>query len=261
MVSLSLMSDTQIEEMNSGNAIYLAPDGFNWSNYSQASESGYWAALGYTSANVFISIVFKIIITMCLGYAFSLKKWRGKKIIWRFLLALLVLPEIALLSGQFQVVVNLGLRDSITPLVLAFSLPFVASIFNALMYRNAFEAIPSRIKEVAYVDGATGIKYFFKVAVPMVVPTTLTVVILTALAAWNAYLWVNTIKNGGVEVLSTWLFLIGTRFDAEGQVIAKYENISMAGAIIVILPMIIVYFIFRSKIMNAISKQGATIKG
>ncbi|ADE19799.1 carbohydrate ABC transporter permease [Mycoplasma crocodyli] len=261
MVATSLMSNDQIDLMNSGGGLQLVPDGLNWENFSQAFVEGYWKALGVTFSNVLISVVLKIVVTMSLGYAFSLQKWAGKKIIWRILLSLLVLPEVALLSGQYQMVVNLSLQQELHKVILAIALPFVASIFNAMMFRNAFEAIPGRIKEVALVDGATGMRYFLKIAAPMVTPTTLTIIILTSLASWNSYLWPALISGNKIDVMSTWLFTVGIRRSETGENMGLYQNIRMAGAIIVIVPMFIVYFIFRKKIMNAISRQGSTIKG
>ncbi len=79
---------------------------------------------------------------------------------WGFFISLLVLPEVALLFGQYKVVISLdnqfGVLKSFMGAIAMIALPFVASIFNALMFRNAFEAIPGRIKEVAMVDGAVG---------------------------------------------------------------------------------------------------------
>ncbi|WAM05239.1 ABC transporter permease subunit [Mycoplasmopsis cynos] len=145
-----------------------------------------------------------------MGYAFSLRNWRFKGFIWFLALALLVLPEVALLSGQYSVVIKTNLRSSLFTILLAMVLPFSASIFNTVMYKNAFEAIPGRIKEVSLVDGASGLKYLFKVAFPMVIPTTLTIVILTALASWNAYLWPSLInsENKNWQLISVWLFKV-----------------------------------------------------
>ncbi|WP_416373826.1 hypothetical protein [Mycoplasmopsis felis] len=89
-----------------------------------------------------------------MGYLFSLRSWKGKGFVWFVALSLLVLPEVALLSGQYTVVIRTGLRSNLFTIVLAISLPFVSSIFNTVMYKNAFEAIPGRIKEVSLVDGA-----------------------------------------------------------------------------------------------------------
>ncbi|WAM07967.1 ABC transporter permease subunit [Mycoplasmopsis cynos] len=163
-----------------------------------------------TSFNVLLSVFFKIFITFLMGYAFSLRNWRFKGFIWFLALALLVLPEVALLSGQYSVVIKTNLRSSLFTILLAMVLPFSASIFNTVMYKNAFEAIPGRIKEVSLVDGASGLKYLFKVAFPMVIPTTLTIVILTALASWNAYLWPSLInsENKNWQLISVWLFKV-----------------------------------------------------
>lgn len=178
MISLSLFND--IESQNLANEFKLIPSfskGPSFKNgalqdlpwkevvqntYTRAFSTGYWNSIIITFLNVLVSVVLKVIVTMLMGYAFSLKNWRGKNVIWFFALALLVLPEIALLSGQLQVVFRLKLNATYFGFVLTIALPFVASVFNAIMYKTAFEAIPDRIKEVALVDGAVGHKYFFK---------------------------------------------------------------------------------------------------
>ncbi|AIA29585.1 ABC transporter permease protein [Mycoplasmopsis californica] len=231
-------------------------------------ERGYLFSFFLTIANVLISIVLKIFLTMLLGYAFSLKKWRGKNLVWSILIMMLVLPEVALLSGQKWVVVQMN--NAIKPPshdkfglfnynLFVIAIPFVASIFNALMYRNAFESIPNRMKEVAMVDGVVGAKYLFKIAIPMVTPTTLTIVILTTLASWNSYLWPSLIAGRDYRVMSVWLFDVGT--DNTTSDARIFYNIKMAGSIMVIAPMFIFFFFARKKIMNAISRQGSTIKG
>lgn len=286
MISISLMTDDEavamktsfrlVSEFSEGQTYYPssspdAPAGFDikpWADvvkntYSRALSSGYWKSIFATTLNVVISVVFKVFITFLMGYAFSLRNWRGKGVIWFLALALLVLPEVALLSGQYTVVVRTGMKLHSSTLLLAIAFPFVASIFNMVMYRNAFDAIPGRLKEVSLVDGAGGVKYLFKVAFPMVVPTTLTIVILTALASWNSYLWPSLISTGSkeVELISTWLFKAGTNENDPSASSAIQINIKMAAAIAVVLPMFIVYLLFRKRIMGAISRQGSTIKG
>ncbi len=282
MILMGSMGNTQADLVKNGSAGIWPTSWQLWSNLQSASTgstSAFWPwtagwSRGYlfsfvlTFANVLISIVLKIFITMLLGYAFSLKKWYGKDLIWGFLMMLLVLPEVALLSGQQWIVVQMN--NAIKPKdtdsfglfnynLFVIAIPFVASIFNALMYRNAFESIPNRIKEVAMVDGAVGAKYLFKIAIPMVAPTTLTIIILTTLASWNSYLWPALIAGTDYRVMSVWLFDVGV--DHSGQDPRTFYNIKMAGAILVILPMFIFFFVARKKIMNAISRQGSTIKG
>lgn len=267
MLTISVMPKEQAEELQSHFSFW--PKSWEWQNYIEASHGskdskGYWYAFWLTFANVIFSIVLKIFVTMLCGYAFSLKKWRGKEFMWGFFISLLVLPEVALLFGQYKVVISLdnqfGVLKSFMGAIAMIALPFVASIFNALMFRNAFEAIPGRIKEVAMVDGAVGARYLFKIAMPMVQPTTLTIVILTTLASWNSYLWpalLFTVSN--YEIMSVWLFQVGR--ENIDNVTRIHQNVKMAGAVLVILPMFVFYFIFRKKIMSSISRQGSAIKG
>ena len=267
MIFVAMMPDIQSDALKQNFSFF--PKSWHPENFAEAirsSKSSYWVALGLTLANVLFSIVLKIFITMFAGYAFSLKNWRGKNIVWALFISLLILPEVALLSGQYYLVVRFnewmpGIKDNFFGMVFLVAIPFVASIFNALMFRNAFEAIPGRIKEVAMVDGAVGWRYLFKIAIPMVVPTILTVVILTALASWNSYLWPSLISGGEVKykIMSVWLFEVGRKIIGTEERVQS--NIKMAGSIIAILPMFIFYFIFRKKVMGSISRQGSTIKG
>lgn len=264
------MSNEQAELLAGKKPVFL-PDGAHWENFSKAaftetsSGTNYWGSFALTFLNVLVSIVAKIFVTLLAGYAFSLKNWKGKSVLWTILISLLVLPEVALLAGQYYVVTKVN--DNIIPLrsnyagaIAIMVLPFSASIFNILMYRNAFDAIPSRIKEVAMIDGAVGAKYLFKIAIPMVMPTTLTVIILTALASWNAYLWPSINFQNKYQVMSIWLFSAGR--DPEGIDDAKlFLNIRLAAAILVTLPMFVAYMFARRRIMNAISRQGSAIKG
>ncbi|WP_036464185.1 carbohydrate ABC transporter permease [Mycoplasmopsis sturni] len=236
--------------------------------YNAAKEEGYWNALLITTLNVILSVFFKVFVTSLMGYAFSIKNWRFKGLAWFIALSLLVLPEVSLLSGQYIITHKLGLYKGVIPFILGISLPFSASVFNVVMYKNAFEAIPNRLKEVSLIDGAAGMKYFFKIAFPMVIPTTVTIIILTALASWNSYLWPQLLltaqigkEEEKIKVLSVWLVKVGLDKNPAAEIPKVFQNIKMAGSIIVILPMFIAYFIGRKWIMKAISRQGSTIKG
>ncbi|TCG12047.1 carbohydrate ABC transporter permease [Mycoplasma marinum] len=256
MLSYALMSDTEVADTLH---VHLAPKKPMWENFGRAFESGYWKAVWFTLAVTTLSIVIKLFVTMLAGYAFSLPKWRGKKILWLLFLSLMMLPEVALLTGQLKIMVDFG-WDYGKQVILALVVPFAASVFSAIMFRNAFLAIPSRIKEASLVDGANGAKYFWKVAVPMISPTIWTVGILTAFAAWNSYLWPSLLLAGQEDqVINTWVFTTG--FPKTGTDTRILANVRMAAAILAILPMFITYFVMRGRIMRAISRQGSAIKG
>ena len=253
MIASSLMTNAEASDPLTA---HIAPKSPQWGNYTDAFKDGYWEAIAYSFLIASITIVIKLFITILMGYAFSLKKYRGKKIIFTLFLSLMMLPEVALLSGQYQMVVKLGWHFGVNVLLGLF-IPFVASVFSAIMFKNAFEAIPDRMKEAAMTDGTTEMGYFLKVALPMIRPTTLTVVILTAFASWNSYMWPALLLQGkDIQTIPTWVFTTGR--DANGNMIMP---IRMAGTVLAILPMLIVYFGFRNRIMKAISRQGSAIKG
>lgn len=231
-----------------------------WSNFKKALESGYGKAILFTAAITALSVVLRIFFSVTFGYAFAIKKWTGKNQWWGFFLMLLVLPEVALLAGQYSIVSKLNWLQG-PQRVLALAMPFAASVFSGFMYRNAFEAIPNSVRESAMLDGASGFKFFTQIALPMVKPTTWTVAILTAFASWNSYTWPLVVlgKNwkGAWTVMNIWLRDTG-KDPIDDRV---YVNIRMAATILAILPMMIVYFVLRKRIMNAISRQGKATKG
>lgn len=259
MITYALAPKEQV--IDSRVQIYY-PRSLEWSNFSAAFQEGYVQALGWTILITLISVIGKIFFSITFGYAFSLKKWKYKKTSWLIFLSILLLPETALLIGQYRVVIILFWNEQ-PGTILALVAPFAASVFSGFMFRNAFEEISDRIKEAAMVDGCSNISFFFKVAIPLVSPTIWTVGILTAFAAWNGLLWPLLILEGNsnIKVINIWLLDVGRNpAEDEGQ-IPFLKNIRMAGAILAILPMFIIYFGFRKRILNAISKQGSTIKG
>ncbi|QZE12226.1 carbohydrate ABC transporter permease [Mycoplasma sp. Ms02] len=268
MISTSLFSNEQAEATND---IHLVPRDINtgkiqlyWENFNKAFQNGYFRALIFTAAVTALSVCGKTFFSMTFGYAFSLKKWRFKEAAWFFFLSLLVLPELALLSQQYIIVSRLGWAGSENNfyILISLTIPFVASVFSGFMFRNAFEGISDSVKESAKIDGASELKFFVKIAVPMIKPTIWTVAILTAFASWNSYIWPSTIFAGSTEapVLSVWLFNTG-KDETLGTEARFFVNIRMAGAILVIMPLLVVYVVIRKRIMAAISRQGTATKG
>ena len=261
MIFTSLMPQDQV--YGNPDAPGLIPDSYNWSNFAKSMADGYWFALLNTILVAALSISLQIIVSMLMGYGLAFKKFHGKKIIWYFLLSLLMLPQIALIVGQYVMVVRLGIQTGFAS-ILAMVLPYAASIFSGYMFKNAFEAIPLRTKEAALLDGIGDFKFFAKIAMPMATPTAWTVGILTAFASWNAYMWPALLSVGASDfrtVLGIWLFDTGKIYDDSGSSLGVVMNLRMAAAIIVMAPLFIIYFAFRKRIMDAVAKRGSAIKG
>ncbi|UUD37767.1 carbohydrate ABC transporter permease [Mycoplasmoides fastidiosum] len=262
MINTALLTN----EQSINGTFYAVPPQANWDSFVSAFNGGYWQALAYTILITAVSVGARVFFSMTAGYAFSLKRWRFKNATWLFMLLTLMLPEVALLLGQYKIIIDLKWNRN-GFLIISMFLPFVASTFSAFMFRNAFAAIPDRTKEAAMIDGVGSLKFFWKVAIPMAKATVLTVVILTAFASWNSFTWPQLLLNSNqsgsqrFDVLSTWLFLTGRDNSGIDDNPIIYNNIRMAGAILVIIPMFIAYILFRKVMMRAISRQGSAIKG
>ncbi|BAQ54617.1 carbohydrate ABC transporter permease [Mycoplasmopsis arginini] len=240
----------------------------NWSNFSKSIKEGYLQSLVFTAGFTSVSVVVRLFFAISLGYALSMRNWRGKQAFFGMLLSLMVIPEITLISLQYTLVSKAGWIGQKNPLIIvSMIVPFATSIFNAYMYKNAFEAIPNSVKESSMLDGASGLKYFFNIALPMVKATTWTVIILTALASWNSYTWPALLwdsapgeTSGYYAPINLWLFTTGKHEVAPGQ-IQTILSVRMAATLLAVIPMIVVYFILRKRIMAAISRQGNATKG
>ncbi|WP_462217938.1 carbohydrate ABC transporter permease [Mycoplasmoides genitalium] len=262
MVVVSFASDERALDTRTP---ILWPDSWNFDNFSRVLSDGkYLNAIVVNTLVTVLSVLLTLFFTICMGYSFSLRKWKYKKLVWFFFLSVLILPESALLIGQYRIVIVANWNNPNSPLiVLGLIMPFVSSVFSGFMYRTSFEAIPSQLKESALIDGCNGFNYFLKIALPMVKSTSWTVGILTAFSAWNSYLWPLLLLGNRVDLnINLWVLQQGI-LDANSsdEQIRTLLNLKMSAAILAILPMFIIYFLFHKRIMNAIKNRANTIKG
>ncbi len=258
MLSMSLMTRDEIATPPSDGNPNLFPEEFQWWNYFLAFGAGYWSAFLFSTMVMAVNIVFKVFVCVLLGYAFGNFNFKFKNGLWSIFMITLMIPEIAIISGQYWTVGKLNIDEGIL-LLLSISGPFIASIFTAYMFRNAFEQIPNSVKEAALIDGCSKFSYFSKVALPMVKSTIWTVIILTAFASWNSYMWPNLLlaANPNLSTIPIWLFQVGNDLQELGE--SQFQpQIQMAGAVIAIIPTFIFYLIFKNKINSTVAGGSAT---
>lgn len=257
MISMSLMTNAEITHTDPSivgdNPVFL-PNVPIWENYKMAWQSGYFQSFLFSTAVVVVNVVFKLFVCSLLGYAFGNFNFKYKKGLWGLFMLTLMIPEVALLSGQWKLVLQYHLKDGLM-ILLTLSGPFIASVFTAYMYRNAFEAIPSSVKEAALIDGISGPRYFFSISLPMVKGTTWTVIILTTFASWNSYMWPSLIlATSDYDTIPLWLMDVGESIDGTSRV---YDEIKMAGSVLAIIPTLVFYILFKNKINNAVTGDSA----
>ena len=142
----------------------------------------------YMANSIFYAVTFaagSILVNSLAGFAFARINFTGKKWLFGFLLALLIIPGETMLIPQFTIINSLGLVNN----RLAVIIPGLASVFNIYLFRNFFIAIPEEIIESARIDGAGIVRIFFRIMLPMSKPAIATVGVLSFISCWNDYIW------------------------------------------------------------------------
>ena len=143
---------------------------------------------------------------------------------------------------------NLHLRNSFPGLIL----PSVASVFYIYLLKENFEQVPKELYKAAKVDGTGDLKYLIKVLVPVCRPTVITIVILKVIECWNAYVWPRLITDDANY------FLVSNGIQELRETGFGRENIPamMAAVVVISLPLIVLFLIFRKKIMSGVLRGG-----
>lgn len=182
------------------------------------------------------------------AYAFARLKFKGKNILFAFFLSLMMIPNELVIITNFVTITNMGLRNSFLGLIL----PSITSVFYIYLLKENFEAVPEELYKAAKVDGTSDLKYLFKVMIPISQPTIVTIIILKVVECWNSYVWPRLITdNPKYYLVSNGIQEI--RENGFGR-----ENIPamMAAVVVISVPLIILFLVFRDKIMKGVSKGG-----
>lgn len=224
----------------------------NWfKTYQEVVER--FSVATYMLNSIFYGLTFatgSIIVNSLAGFAFAKVNFKGKKIIFGFLLALLIIPMETVLIPQFTIINNLGLVNH----RIAVILPAMASVFNIYLFRNFFIAIPDEIIESAKLDGANILTIFFKIMLPMSKPATATVGVLSFIGSWNDYIWPLMVLTDRSK------FSIQVAITTINTTQPVLINQVMAVLTLSTIPLIIVYIVAQKYILQGLGGSGTGIK-
>ena len=160
----------------------------------------------------------------------------------------MMIPSELVIITNFVTVTELGLRNTFLGLIL----PSVTSIFYIYLLKENFEQVPDELYRAAKIDGTSDIKYLFRVLIPVCRPTVVTVVILKVIECWNAYVWPRLITDDQNY------FLVSNGIQEIRENGFGRENIPamMAAVVVISVPLIALFLIFRKKIMAGVSRGG-----
>jgi len=224
------------------------PDNFMWENFVQAWSSGPFLRYFFNSVLVSISILLLQFLTMVpAAYAFARYNFRGKKFLFGITItALMIPPQITFLPVYLQMSAW-GTLDSYVPLIL----PYAASAFGIFLLRQSFMQVPEEIIEAARLDYASEWQIMWKVLVPMARPVLVTFGLFSFIYHWNDYFWPLVMTNS--DAFRTLPIGIAMLKDAEGGVA---WNTVMAGNMILVLPILVVFFFAQRQIIKAFVYSG-----
>ena len=182
------------------------------------------------------------------AFAFSRLEFKGKNIVFALFLSLMMIPNELVIITNFVTITNWGLRNSYLGLIL----PSVTSVFYIYLLKENFEQIPDELYKAAKVDGTSDLKYLLRVVLPISRPTIVTVVILKVIECWNSYVWPRLITD------DPFYFLVSNGIQEIRENGFGRENIPamMAAVVVISVPLIVLFLIFRKKIMEGVSRGG-----
>jgi multiple sugar transport system permease protein len=189
-----------------------------------------------------------LVIAIPSAYAFARLEFKGKNLLFLSFLALMMIPTELVVITNFTTITNLELRNTFAGLIL----PSAASVFYIYLLKENFEQVPNELYLAAKVDGTTDFKYLMKVLVPICRPTVVTVTILKVIECWNSYVWPRLITDDQAY------YLVSNGIQEIRENGFGRENIPamMAAVVVISLPLIVLFLIFRNKIMAGVARGG-----
>lgn len=243
---------TSVKSYGSYNAEYI-PSFFTLSptlqNYVDTFTT---VSLGKYLLNTFlftvITTALMVVVSTLAAFAFARLEFRGKNLAFTLFLSLMMIPNELVVITNFVTITNLNLRNTFTGLIL----PSVTSVFYIYLLKENFAQVPDELYYAAKVDGTPDLRYLWKVMIPICKPTLITIAILKVIECWNSYVWPRLITD------DSRYFLVSNGIQEIRENGFGRENIPamMAAVVVISLPLIILFLVFRKKIMAGVARGG-----
>ena len=199
-----------------------------------------------TGLLIFFRVICAVAFSSMAGYAFAMLNFRGKKLLFGIVLVQMSLPSQIFIIPQYQMVAKMGLANTIFALVF----PGIVSAFGVFFLRQTYMGIPKEIGEAAYLDGCNQWQTFYKVMFPLTGTSVAALTIFTAVFAYSDLMWPLVVNSDlNMMTLSSGLATLRGQFTTNFPVL-------MAGSLLAMLPMVILYLIFQRQFIEGIATTG-----
>lgn len=189
-----------------------------------------------------------LVVAIPAAFAFARMDFRGKDLVFTLFLALMMIPNELVIITNFTTITNLDMRNTFGGLIL----PSVMSVFYIYLLKENFAQVPDELYYAAKIDGTTDIKYLMRVMIPICRPTVVTVIILKVIECWNSYVWPRLITDDSAY------YLVSNGIQEIRENGFGRENVPamMAAVVVISVPLIVLFLIFRDKIMAGVARGG-----
>ncbi len=246
-----------ISSLKSGSDLFKVefwPSHPAWDNYFAVFREQPFGRNILNSIFVAVStVVLSLALAVAAAYALGRIQFRGRTVLLILVLGVSMFPQIAVLSGMFELIRSLGLYNNLLSLTLSymiFTLPFTVWVLTTFM-----RELPKELEEAAIVDGAKPYTIVTKVFMPLMGPALATTGLLAFIAAWNEFLFALTFTLSSEQrTVPVAIALISGASSYE----LPWGNI-MAASVIVTVPLIVLVLIFQRRIVSGLT--AGAVKG
>ena len=225
----------------------ILPKQVNLDNFKEAVASLPFGNLYLnTILMVFFRVVCAVLFSSMAGYAFAKLKFRGKKLLFGIVLVQMSLPSQIFIIPQYQMVAKMGMANTVFALVF----PGLVSAFGVFFLRQTYMSIPDEVGEAAYLDGCNQWQTFYKIMFPLTGTSVAALTIFTAVFAYGDLMW-PLVVNSDLKMMT-----LSSGFSTlRGQFTTNFP-VLMAGSLLAMLPMVVLYLIFQRQFVEGIAGTG-----
>ncbi len=236
--------------------VQITADGWGWLpthptgvNFVNAWNDGNFSIYLVNTVIIVAGIILVQGVTVSLaGYAFARFDFAGKRLLFTLYLLQIMVPVTALVLPNYQTMSSLHLIDT----KWAIMLPYFASGFGTFLMRQAFRGVPPELEDAAILDGAAWWQTVRYVYLPLTRPSLAAFALVSIAFHWNDFFWpliaTNSSSNRPISV--------GLALLTASQESGTQWNLIMAGVVIVVLPLLIVFLIFQRAFINSFARSG-----
>lgn len=241
---------TAFKTMSEATAIpvRIFPSELRWNNFATLFNSFNFGTMYLNSAvSTVLRVTAQVSFCAMAGYAFARLRFPGRDAIFAVVLSVMMVPPVLYIIPKFLLMTQLGWVNTLQ----GFVVPGFTSAFGTFLLRQFFKSLPSELAEAAKLDGCGPFRTFLWIMLPLARPGLVAFGIFSILWSWNELLWPLIILNSPDKMtLSVGLATM------EGEYVSNYPAM-MAGAVLAVMPMIAMFFLFQRQFIEGIALTGS----